>query len=85
MFHGHGVSIDMAFSATIAQRRGYISVSERNRILGLMSRIGLAIDSSYLTAELLWKATESISKTRDGLLQSRRSAPDRQVFLSSTI
>jgi demethyl-4-deoxygadusol synthase len=70
MFHGHAVNIDMAFSATIAQRRGYISVGERNRILGLMSRIGLAIDSSYLTAELLWKATESISKTRDGLLRA---------------
>ena len=70
MFHGHAVSIDMAFSATIAQQRGDISVSERNRILGLMSRIGLAIDSSYLTAELLWKATESIGQTRDGLLRA---------------
>jgi demethyl-4-deoxygadusol synthase len=70
MFHGHGVNIDMAFSATIAQQRGYISVSERNRIFGLMSRIGLAIDSSYLTPELLWKATESIGRTRDGLLRA---------------
>jgi demethyl-4-deoxygadusol synthase len=70
MFHGHSVNIDMAFSATIAQERGYISVGERNRILGLMSRIGLAIDSSYLTPELLWKATESIGRTRDGLLRA---------------
>ncbi|WP_310483065.1 sedoheptulose 7-phosphate cyclase [Chamaesiphon sp. VAR_48_metabat_403] len=70
MFHGHSVNIDMAFSATIAQQRGYISVGERNRILGLMSRIGLAIDSSYLTPELLWKATESIGRTRDGLLRA---------------
>jgi demethyl-4-deoxygadusol synthase len=70
MFHGHGVNIDMAFSATIAQQRGYISVSDRDRILGLMSRIGLAINSPYLTPELLWKATESISRTRDGLLRA---------------
>ena len=70
MFHGHGVNIDMAFSATIAQQRGYISVLDRDRILGLMSRIGLAIDSPYLTPELLWKATASISKTRDGLLRA---------------
>jgi demethyl-4-deoxygadusol synthase len=70
MFHGHAVNIDMAFSATIAQQRGYISVSERNRILGLMSRIGLAIDSSYLTPQLLWKATELIGQTRDGLLKA---------------
>jgi demethyl-4-deoxygadusol synthase len=70
MFHGHGVNIDMAFSATIAQQRGHISVSDRDRILKLMSRIGLAIDSPYLTPELLWKATESISRTRDGLLRA---------------
>lgn len=70
MFHGHGVNIDMAFSATIAQQRGYISETDRDRILGLMSRIGLAIDSPYLTPELLWKATESISLTRDGLLRA---------------
>jgi demethyl-4-deoxygadusol synthase len=70
MFHGHGVNIDMAFSATIAQQRGYISTNDRDRILKLMSRIGLAIDSPYLSPELLWKATESISRTRDGLLRA---------------
>jgi demethyl-4-deoxygadusol synthase len=74
MFHGHGVNIDMAFSATLAQQRGYISMSDRDRILRLMSRIGLAIDSPYLSPELLWKATESISRTRDGLL--RAAVPD---------
>jgi demethyl-4-deoxygadusol synthase len=73
MFHGHSVSIDMAFSAVIAQQRGYISVIDRDRILGLMSRLGLAIDSPYLTPELLWKATTSISRTRDGL--QRAAAP----------
>jgi len=75
MFHGHSVNIDMAFSATIAQQRGYISIVDRDRILGLMSRIGLAIDSSYLTAELLWKATESISRTRDGLVRAAVPMP----------
>jgi demethyl-4-deoxygadusol synthase len=74
MFHGHSVSIDMAFTATIAQQRGYISELDRDRILGLMSRLGLAIDSSYLTPELLWKATTSISRTRDGL--QRAAAPN---------
>jgi 3-dehydroquinate synthetase len=75
MFHGHGVNIDMAFSATIAQQRGYISIVDRDRILGLMSRIGLAINSSYLTSELLWKATESISRTRDGLVRAAVPMP----------
>jgi demethyl-4-deoxygadusol synthase len=80
MFHGHGVNIDMAFSATIAQQRGYLSVSDRDRILRLMSRIGLAIDSSYLTPELLWKATESISRTRDGLLRAAVPHPIGTCF-----
>jgi demethyl-4-deoxygadusol synthase len=73
MFHGHSVAIDMAFSATVAQQRGYITEIERDRIIGLMSRLGLAIDSPYLTPELLWKATTSISRTRDG--QQRAAAP----------
>ena len=84
MFHGHGVNIDMAFSATIAQQRGHISVSDRDRILGLMSRIGLAIDSPYLTPELLWKATESISRTRDGLLRAAVPHPiGRCAFINN--
>ncbi len=66
MFHGHGVNIDMAFSATIAWERGYISETDLHRILGVMSRIGLALDSPYFTPELLWRATESITRTRDG-------------------
>lgn len=75
MFHGHSVAIDMAFSATIAQQRGYISILDRDRILGLMSRLGLAIDSPYLTAELVWNATESISQTRDGLQRAAAPCP----------
>jgi 3-dehydroquinate synthetase len=75
MFHGHSVAIDMAFSATIAQQRGYITVIDRDRILGLMSRLGLAIDSPYLTPELLWKATTSIARTRDGLQRAAAPCP----------
>jgi demethyl-4-deoxygadusol synthase len=75
MFHGHSVSIDMAFSATISQQKGYISIADRDRVLGLMSRIGLAIDSPYLTSELLWKATESITRTRDGLIRAAVPKP----------
>ena len=46
-------AIDMAFSATIAEQRGSSAISERDRIFWLMSRLGLAIDSPYLTPELL--------------------------------
>ena len=40
MLHGHAVCVDMAYSATLAERRGYITAAERERILGLMSRLG---------------------------------------------
>jgi len=85
MFHGHSVAIDMAFSATIAQLRGYISMADRDRILGLMSRLGLAIDSPYLTSELLWKATTSISRTRDGLQRAAAPRPIGECFFMNDL
>ena len=69
-FHGHAIAIDMAFSATIAEQRGYISIGERDRIFWLLSRLGLTIDSPYFTSELLHRATESILQTRDGRLRA---------------
>ncbi|MBH8554094.1 sedoheptulose 7-phosphate cyclase [Nostocaceae cyanobacterium CENA357] len=75
MFHGHAVNIDMALSATIASSRNYITTEERDRILGLMSRIGLALDHPLLDEELLWRATESISLTRDGLQRAAMPKP----------
>jgi demethyl-4-deoxygadusol synthase len=85
MFHGHSVSIDMAFSATIAQQRGYITIIDRDRIIGLMSRLGLAIDSSHLTPELLWKATTSISRTRDGLQRAAAPCPIGDCFFMNDL
>jgi 3-dehydroquinate synthase len=70
LLHGHAVNIDMAFSATLAACRGYITSAERDRILGLMSRLGLALDHPSLDIELLWKANQSITLTRDGLLRA---------------
>ncbi|GAA4789863.1 3-dehydroquinate synthase [Actinomycetospora chlora] len=69
-FHGHAIAIDMAVSTTLAQRRGYITISDRDRVLGLMSRLGLSLDSPLLTPELLAKATDAILQTRDGLLRA---------------
>jgi demethyl-4-deoxygadusol synthase len=85
MFHGHSVAIDMAFSATIAQQRGYISAVDRDRILGLMSRLGLAIDSPYLTPELLWQATKSIARTRDGLQRAAAPRPIGECFFMNDL
>jgi hypothetical protein len=65
----------MAFSTTIAEQRGYISVSERDRIFWLMSRLGLSLNSPYLTSGLLRLATGSIVQTRDGLLRAAVPRP----------
>ena len=80
MLHGHAVSVDMALSATLAAERGYISTADRDRILALMSRLGLAIDSPYLTAELLHEATRSIVQTRDGRLRAAVPRPIGTCF-----
>ncbi|HEY9737284.1 MAG TPA: sedoheptulose 7-phosphate cyclase, partial [Trichocoleus sp.] len=75
LLHGHAVNIDMALSATLAARRGYISEGERDRILALMSRLGLALDHPAMDIELLWHATQSIILTRDGLLRAAVPCP----------
>ncbi len=80
LYHGHAVNIDMALSATIAEQRGYITVEERDRILSLMSRVGLALDHPLLDGELLWKATESITQTRDGKLRAAMPHPIGSCF-----
>ncbi|MBW4440492.1 MAG: sedoheptulose 7-phosphate cyclase [Plectolyngbya sp. WJT66-NPBG17] len=75
LLHGHAVNIDMAISATIAEKRGYISTVDRDRILGLMSRLGLALDHPLMEIDLMWKATQSIMLTRDGLLRAAMPRP----------
>ncbi len=75
LYHGHAVNIDMALSATLAEKRGYISAEDRDRILGVMSKVGLALDHPVMEADLLWKATESITQTRDGKLRAAVPRP----------
>ncbi|MDF5730288.1 MAG: sedoheptulose 7-phosphate cyclase [Rhizonema sp. PD38] len=80
LYHGHAVNIDMALSATIAAKRGYISEHDRDRILGLMSRIGLALDHPLLDGDLIWYATQSITSTRDGLQRAAMPKPIGTCF-----
>jgi demethyl-4-deoxygadusol synthase len=80
LLHGHAVNIDMALSATIAARRGYITDLDRDRILTLMSRLGLAIDHPLLDGEMLWHATQSITQTRDGLQRAAVPCPIGDCF-----
>lgn len=82
-FHGHAINIDMALSTTLAEQRGHLSVADRDRVFGVMSELGLSLDSPYLTPELLSEATSSILKTRDGLLRAAIPAPiGKCIFLN---
>ncbi|ETS75815.1 hypothetical protein PFICI_12759 [Pestalotiopsis fici W106-1] len=67
--HGHAISIDMAYSATLAMKRGLLSADEHRRLLTLFSRAGLSIDHPQFDDEVLDKGTAAILKTRDGLLR----------------
>lgn len=82
--HGHAISIDMAYSATLANNRKLISDAEHRRILNLFSRAGLSMDHELFNEEILEKATAAIMKTRDGLLRAAVPAPIGScVFLNN--
>lgn len=68
--HGHAISIDMAYSATLANNRKLISDSEHRRILKLFSRAGLSMDHHMFDEDILDKGTAAILKTRDGKLRA---------------
>ncbi|KAH7132077.1 putative 3-dehydroquinate synthase [Dendryphion nanum] len=67
--HGHAISIDMAYSATLANSRGLLSNDEHHRLLNLFSRAGLSMDHELFNEDILDKATKAILKTRDGKLR----------------
>jgi 3-dehydroquinate synthase len=73
--HGHAISIDMAYSATLANNRKLISDEEHRRILNLFSRAGLSMDHHQFDEVILAKATAAILKTRDGLLRAAVPSP----------
>ncbi|KAI0408011.1 Dehydroquinate synthase-like protein [Xylaria palmicola] len=73
--HGHAISIDMAFSATLANQRGLLSDDEHHRLLNLFSRAGLSIDHPQFDEQVIEKGTSAILKTRDGLLRLAVPSP----------
>jgi 3-dehydroquinate synthase len=68
--HGHAISIDMAFSATVSHVRGLLSSEDHTRLLRLFSRAGLSMDHPAFDGPLLEKATAAILRTRDGKLRA---------------
>ncbi|KAK7727668.1 hypothetical protein SLS57_002710 [Botryosphaeria dothidea] len=73
--HGHAISIDMAYSATVANMRGQLSDAEYRRILNLFSRAGLSMDHPQFDDDILDKGTKAILKTRDGKLRAAIPSP----------
>ncbi|KAF2142059.1 uncharacterized protein K452DRAFT_270779 [Aplosporella prunicola CBS 121167] len=73
--HGHAISIDMAYSATLANMRGQLSDEEHRLILNLFSRAGLSMDHAQFDEDILDKGTKAILKTRDGLLRAAVPSP----------
>lgn len=81
--HGHAISIDMAYSATLANMRGILPEADYHRLLNLFSRAGLSMDHHQFDEEILDKGTKAILRTRDGLLRAAVPAPLGQcVFLN---
>ncbi|OAA74237.1 2-epi-5-epi-valiolone synthase [Cordyceps fumosorosea ARSEF 2679] len=68
--HGHAISVDMAFSATLSLVRGKLSEADHQRLLNLFSRAGLAIDHVDFDEKFLATATAAILKTRNGQLRA---------------
>ncbi|KAL1304948.1 hypothetical protein AAFC00_003859 [Neodothiora populina] len=73
--HGHAISIDMAYSATLANMRGILSDDEHKRLLNLFSRVGLSMDHPQFDEEILDQGTKAILKTRDGKLRAAVPSP----------
>jgi 3-dehydroquinate synthase len=73
--HGHAISIDMAYSATLANLRGLLSDEEHRRLLNLFSKAGLTMDHHQFDENLLEKGTKAILGTRDGLLRAAVPSP----------
>ncbi|KAJ6441507.1 3-dehydroquinate synthase [Purpureocillium lavendulum] len=68
--HGHAISIDMAYSATLSHMRGLLTSADHRRLLQLFSRAGLSMDHEQFDGPLLEKATTAILRTRDGKLRA---------------
>ncbi|MFC7650501.1 hypothetical protein ACFQX6_66765 [Streptosporangium lutulentum] len=67
LLHGHAVSIEMAFSATMATVMGWISASDRDRILNLCQRLDLAIYHPVITkVDTLTRAQQAMRAKRGG-------------------
>ena len=80
-FHGHAINIDMALSTTLAEQRGLVSTGERDRVLGLMSDLGLALDSEHLTPGTTQRGDHRHLENPRRHVAGGGAGADRRVFV----
>jgi 2-epi-5-epi-valiolone synthase len=64
--HGEAVAIDMALSSVIANKLGVLALADLNRILRILTKIGLPIYSPLLTRDLCEHALDGANLHRGG-------------------
>ena len=67
LLHGEAVLLDIAVSTLIAARRHLLSERETGRIFRLIDRLGIALDTGVLDAELMWQSLLERIEHRNGL------------------
>ncbi|MGW0033498.1 sedoheptulose 7-phosphate cyclase [Streptomyces sp. NPDC003314] len=66
LLHGEAVCVDMALTTVLAQHRGMVSETDRDRILATMRALGLPSWNDLLTGEILADALQDTVRHRDG-------------------
>ncbi len=69
MLHGHAVACGMGFGAHLSYKQGWISLTERNRIMQLISDFQLSLWHPILNdVDLIYKAQLKVTEKRGGNL-----------------
>lgn len=69
LLHGHAVAIGMGYGAYLSYKEGWISKNDLNRILSLISSVGLALTHPILDEpESLWSSQLKMTEKRGGNL-----------------
>lgn len=80
LLHGHAVSIDMCYSASVALLLGLISSEARTRFVTTCSQLGLSLDHPAFTIELVKEATIRTITLRDGSLRAPMPTHDLGTY-----
>jgi len=67
LLHGEAVLIDIVISALLAKARNLLSEKELNRLLNLISKLGIILNSGFIDSNLLWESIEERTYHRNGL------------------